>query len=357
MKVYTKFLINIFFRSFVFVLLIITSLVFFLNLLTELEFFKDMELSLSYPFFLSLLNSPSLIFEMFPFIFLITTQLFFIKLFDNNEIQIFKYSGLENSKILLRLSLISLLSGLFVILLFYNLSSNLKNIYLEIKSNYTNDGKYLAMITKNGLWIKDINENKILIINSSSIESNFLLNNFITEFDENFNVIRNIQSEKIDIKDKKWVIFNSKIYKKNNYDFVEKLNFNSSFNLENIQKLFSNLSSLNLYELYKLRKNYKQLNYSITDIDIQLLKIITYPLYLLLITLFSALIMLNIKEIKGTIFKISIGLFFSVIIYYLNNFSYVLGSTERVSIYFSVFVPMIVLGLINILMLKKVNAK
>ena len=213
MKVYTKFLINIFFRSFVFVLLIITSLVFFLNLLTELEFFKDMELSLSYPFFLSLLNSPSLIFEMFPFIFLITTQLFFIKLFDNNEIQIFKYSGLENSKILLRLSLISLISGLFVILLFYNLSSNLKNIYLEIKSNYTNDGKYLAMITKNGLWIKDINENKILIINSSSIESNFLLNNFITEFDENFNVIRNIQSEKIDIKEKKWIIFNAKIYK------------------------------------------------------------------------------------------------------------------------------------------------
>ncbi len=214
MKVYTKFLINIFFRSFVFVLLIITSLVFFLNLLTELEFFKDLELSLSYPFFLSLLNSPSLIFEMFPFIFLITTQLFFIKLFDNNEIQIFKYSGLENSKILFRLSLISLISGLFVILLFYNLSSNLKNIYLEIKSNYTNDGKYLAMITKNGLWIKDINENKILIINSSSIESNFLLNNFITEFDENFNVIRNIQSERIDIKDKKWIIFNAKIYKK-----------------------------------------------------------------------------------------------------------------------------------------------
>ncbi len=357
MKVYTKFLINIFFRSFFFVLLVITSLVFFLNLLTELDFFKDLDLGLSYPFFLSLLNSPSLIFEMFPFIFLITTQLFFIKLFENNEIHIFKYSGLKNSKILFRLSLISLVTGLFVVVLFYNFSSNLKNIYLEIKSNYTNDGKYLAMITKNGLWIKDMNVDKVLIINSSSIKSNFLLNNFITEFDEKYNVIRNIQSEKIDIKDKEWLIFNAKIYQKNSYEFKEKLNFKSNFNLENIQNLFSNLSSLNLYELYKLRKNYKQLNYSITDIDIQLLKIISYPLYLFLITLFSSLIMLNIKEIKGTIFKISIGLFFSVIIYYLNNFSYVLGSTERISIYFSVFVPMIILGIINILMLKKINAK
>ena len=31
----------------------------------------------------------------------------------------------------------------------------MKNIYLELKSVYTNDGKYLAVITKNGLWIKD----------------------------------------------------------------------------------------------------------------------------------------------------------------------------------------------------------
>ena len=43
----------------------------------------------------------SIIFEMFPFIFLITTQLFFIKLFENKEIEIFKYSGLKNSKILI----------------------------------------------------------------------------------------------------------------------------------------------------------------------------------------------------------------------------------------------------------------
>ena len=36
-----------------------------------------------------------MIFEMFPFIFLITSQAFFIKLFNNNELEIFKYSGLK----------------------------------------------------------------------------------------------------------------------------------------------------------------------------------------------------------------------------------------------------------------------
>ena len=76
------------------------------------------------------MNSPILTFEMFPFIILITIQLFFIKIFENKEIDIFKYSGLKNSSILGILSTLSVLTGIFTILIFYNLSSNLKNIYL-----------------------------------------------------------------------------------------------------------------------------------------------------------------------------------------------------------------------------------
>ena len=57
------------------------SLVFILNLLSELEFFKNEDVTIGFTIFLSLINSPALIFEMFPFIMLITIQLFFIKIF------------------------------------------------------------------------------------------------------------------------------------------------------------------------------------------------------------------------------------------------------------------------------------
>ena len=100
MKTYTKFLIFTFLISFLYVTGIMFSLVFILNLLSEIEFFKNINVTTNFTLFLSLINSPSMIFEMFPFIFLITTQLFFIKLFQNNEIEIFKYSGLKNSKII-----------------------------------------------------------------------------------------------------------------------------------------------------------------------------------------------------------------------------------------------------------------
>ena len=357
MKVYIKFISIIFFKSLFFVVLIMSSLVFILNLLNELEFFKEENLKISFTLFLSLLNSPALIFEMFPFIILITIQLFFIKVFENKEIDIFKYSGLKNSNILLILSSLSLVTGILVILIFYNLSSNLKNIYLELKSNYTSDGKYLAVITKNGLWIKDKVNNKIMITNSSYIEENFLNKNFITEFDENFNVIRNIQSEKIDISSNQWIVLEPKIYEQNNYKSESEIILTTNFDVDRILSLYSNLSALNFVELYELRENYRNLNYSITDLDLHLLRLTSYPFYLLLMALFSSLIMLNIKQIKSSTFKITLGLFFSVIIYYLNNFSYVLGSTEKISIILSIFLPLIILTTINSMMLYKVNEK
>ena len=199
MKIYIKFISTIYFKSILFVFFVILSLIFLLNIISDLEFFKELNVSVNFTLFLSLINSPSLIFEMFPFILLISTQLFFIKFFENNEIDIFKYSGLKNSGIITILGILSLSTGIFISTLFYNFSSNLKNIYLEFKSNYTNDGKYLAVITKNGLWIKDKIDEKILITNSSSIQGNFLINTFITEFNNDFKVTKNIQSEKINI--------------------------------------------------------------------------------------------------------------------------------------------------------------
>ena len=357
MKTYIKFLIKIYFTSLMYVTLIMLSLVFILNLLSELDFFRKIEVETYFPIFLSIINSPSLIFEMFPFIFLISTQFFFVKLFNNNEIEIFKYSGLKNSKILVILTTLTFVTSLLIISIFYNFSSNLKKIYLEIKSNYTIDGKYLAVITKNGLWIKDKIGNKTLIINASQIEDKYLINSFVSEFDENFNIIRNIYAERINIEDKNWILINTKLFENNTNISKDKMNMNTNFDYKRVQSLFSNLSSLSLLKIIELRKNYKKLNYSTTELDIQIQKIISYPVYLVLMTIVASVIMFNTKSFKSMTFKLSVGLFLSVIIYFINNFFYVLGNTEKISIILSVWIPLIILSIINFLMIYRINEK
>ena len=357
MKTYTKFLLKLFFNSILFVFFIMSCLVIILNILGEIEFFKIYDVASFFPIYMGLLNTPSLIFEMFPFIFLISTQVFFVSLFNNNEIQIFKYSGLKNTSILFIITSFTFVIGILIIIFFYNASSNLKNFYIKIKSNYTSEENHLAVITKNGLWIKDISNDKITIINASKIDNNFLLNVFITEFDKNFNVKRNIKSEKVDIIKKEWIIFNPRVYQNNEqYDF-ENLKINTSFDYEKIQNLFSNLSSLSLMKLIELRKNYKQLNYSTTEVNIQILKILTYPIYFVMMTILSAIIMFNTKKYKSTTLKICLGLFFSVIIYYLFNFFYTLGNIEKISLILSVCMPLLTLSIINSLLIFGLNEK
>ena len=357
MNTYTKFLVKTYLISLLNVFFIFFCLIFILNLLTELEFFKQEEVEVYFPLYLSLINTPIFVFEMFPFIFLISTQFFFNTLFSDNEMNIFKYSGLKNTKIFSILTITTFFVGIIIISIFYNLSSNLKNLYLGLKSNYTEDKKYLAVITNNGLWIKDIYNENILMINASSFNNNELLNAYISEFDKNFEIKRNIKSKKIDIRNKEWIIEEAEIYEQNNKEIVKSLKFKTNFDYELIQKLFSNMSSLSFIELINMRENYKKLNYSLTEIDLQLFKLILFPIYFILMFIFSAIIMMNTKTFKSKSLKIIIGLFLSVIIYYINNFFYVLGSSEKLNAVSSVIIPLIILTIVNFIFMRNINAK
>ena len=357
MRVHVIFIISSFLKSFLHVSSIIFSLVFILNILTEIEFFKKIEVETYFPIYMAFLNSPSLLFEMFPFIFLVATQTFFIGLLKNKQIEIFKYSGLKNSKIFLISTCTAFVLSLFLISLFYNLSSNLKSVYLEIKNNFTTDDKYLAVITNNGLWIKDSYEDKVSIINANKIEDTFLIDTSITILNDNFEVINHIESKKVNIKNNNWIIINPTIYKGNQKSESEYLNFYSNFDYRRIQSLFSNLSSLSILELIELRENYQLLNLSIIDVNMQINKIFSFPLYLTLMTILSLIIMFNTKHLKSNTLKISIGLFFSVIIYYLNNFANVLGSTEKISVIPSIWMPLVLILITNMFYLKNINEK
>ena len=89
----------------------------------------------------------------------------------------------------------------------------------------------------------------------------------------------------------------------------------------------------------------------------QIHKILSYPIYLTLMTILATIIMFSTKNFKNTTVKLAIGLFLSVIIYYINNFFNVMGSTEKISIITSVWTPLVFFSMINLLMIRNINAK
>ena len=233
----------------------------------------------------------------------------------------------------------------------------MKSGYLEIKNRYSSDQKYLAVITENGFWIKDEIDTKINIINAGMIDGQFLNNVVITQFDENYNFLRTLQSPKVNISSTKWEMLSVKISMNGITNKQNKLQFLSSFDLKKINSLFSNLSSLTIYDLIKLKNIYNSLNYSTVDLDSHLLKITMYPIYLTLITILSAIIMFSIGYKKNTLFKIILGIFLSVVIYYINYFFNVLGTTEKIPVLLSIIFPLILLAIINMISIIRLNEK
>ena len=76
-KTYHEYLIKLFLKYLLVIISIFASLTFILNILEEIKFFNELNLSIYYPLLFTLLNLPSILFEIFPFIILITTQFFF----------------------------------------------------------------------------------------------------------------------------------------------------------------------------------------------------------------------------------------------------------------------------------------
>ena len=357
MKVYVKFLINLFNISFLKVFFSFFIIILITNILEQIEFFKNLDISFFYLIFLSFLNTPSIVFEILPFIFLLSTQVFFIYLIDKKELEIFKYRGLNNFMIIKIISLYAFAIGIILIIFFYNASAVMKNSYLIIKNKYSSDNKYLAVVTNNGLWIKDEIDDKINIVNANKMDNEFLLDVSITQLNKNFEVLNIIKSKKINISSFNWKIYDVLILKDNMASNLVEMNFKSNFDLQKINSLFSNLSSLTMIQLFELKKSYKNLNYSIIDIDSHTYKIIFYPIYLTLITVFSAIIMFNIGYQKNSFFSITLGIFLSVVIYYLNYFLNILGTNQKIPLILSILMPLGMLAIINFTSIIKINEK
>ena len=134
-------------------------------------------------------------------------------------------------------------------------------------------------------------------------------------------------------------------------------NIISHFNFDKINKSFRDLNSLNLFELFDLKRENKLLGYASQDVDLHFLQIITLPIYLGIMVIISAIIMLNSKRYKSSTLKLSLGLFFCVIIYYFNNLFNVLGSTEKINYFLSIWIPLLSLTFLTSLMTYNVNEK
>ncbi len=356
LKIYKSYILKSYLNYFLIVSLIFTLLSFFLNILEEIVFFEKYDVGALYPVIVTFLNTPSILFEIFPFIFLISSQLFFINFRDNEELNLLKIKGIDNFSLIRFLIYLTFIMGLIITIIFYTFSANLKHNYLSIKNKFTNDNKYLAAINNNGLWIKDEYEGNIYVINADEFVKNTLKNVTINQLDSKFNLKSIIVSEKANIEKQEWYLEKVRIsYANGKKENLENLKVNTNFNREKLNSIFSNLNSLNLLQLINLSEDYKKLGLSSTEITSHIYKLYSFPILMCIMAAIGSILVLTFNNKRSKFFNLSLGILSSVVIYYINYFFNLLGTTEKTSILLSVSSPLIILILFCFIFLVRIN--
>jgi len=342
------------------VTLMFLSLGIILNIFEEVNFFKDHAVGFLLPVTLTFLKIPSMIYRLFPFIFLISSIILFINFVQSEEVIAIKIAGISNFRIVFFPAIISLIFGIIIIVSINTVTSKLTHKYLDIKNEYTKENDYLAALTENGIWIKDKINGKKNIIRASRLCQNHLIDVSIYKFDENNESLLRIETRKADISRHNWKLSDVTIYygdSNNVSTYRANYSFVSNFEINSIKNIFSNLDAISFWELNKLKENYKYLGYSTKEVEVEFQRALSFPLFLMSMTLLAGAVVMNIKYRGNYIAYVIIAIILSVIIFYLNDFSRALGETEQISLIMSVWTPLSIVLIISSIGMIRVNEK
>ena len=333
---------------------------FIITLFEEINFFKDYGVGIKIPILLSVLFVPSLLYNMFPFVILLSGIWFFLKIKKTDEIIAIKISGVSNFSVIILPSIISIILGILFVTSFNPVSSLMIKKYESIKGTYELDQDYLAAITVNGIWIKEKNNEKNNIIKASKLKNEKLLEVTIYEFDKENNFVKRIEADSANISALKWNLENVKIVDADGTTIsenIKNISYISLYDIKKIKSLYSNLDTIPFWSLGKEIKLLEDRGYSSSEMRAKFQRSLAFPLFLLGMLLLSGVFTLGMSFKENNWTYIFIALITSVLIFYFNDFSTALGKTGKLPVEISVWMPVLVILIFSSVGLIHANQK
>lgn len=333
-----------------------------LNLFEEIEFFKNIKVSFIIPIILTSIYVPSMIIEILPFIVFFSSLWYMFKIRNNKDLLALKVFGYSNLKIFFILALTSFTLGWFILIVINPFTSSISKYYEQTKSNYSKDIDHLVTFNKNGMWIKEnINNNQKRIITANRPDGFNLIDVTIFKLNNNFELTEKIVSKKVNIINNEWELNEVVVLKLVNGEFetkkLETYKLYSIYNYEKINNLFKNINTLSFLDLVFNYKGLMNIGYNKVFLKESLNSMLTLPFFLLLMTGLAAILSMNtLKQLDNSKF-IVIGIFISIIIFYLKDFSFALGKTNYIPMILSIWAPLIALSFLILIGLLQINEK
>ena len=203
--------------------------------------------------------------------------------------------------------------------------------YEKTKSNFSRDIDHLVTFNKNGLWIKENLENKQRIISASKPNGFELIDVTIFHLDKKSNLLEKIISEKVNIKENEWILYNVTIFKPEssilNSKTYEIYYLKSNYNFEKINNLFKNFDTMSFLDLIIDYKKLLSNGYNQTFLNQSLHSMLCPSLFLM--TALASIFTMNNLQKSDNLKLIILGLVTCVLTFYFKDLSLALARLKE----------------------------
>ena len=359
-KVINKYLISGFLKIIINTILVFICLGIILNLFEEIEFAKNLEPNISLPILLTLMYIPNLIIKLLPFIIFIASMWYFISIKTNTDLLSLKVFGFSNLKIILILSFTAFLFGTFIIFAINPVTSAMIKSYEKTKADYSRDVDHLFSINKNGVWIKESENENLRITTAKKLSNNYLINITIYKINNKNEIVERIESKKADISTNIWKFDEVNYYDLQNDKGKVVLNdyeLNSIYDVARINNLYKNLDTISFFELISDYDLLIKKGYTKEVLNEKLNLFFSLPFFLFLMVVLASIFTVGSVNKSQNLYYIFISIISCVVIYYFKDLSIALGQTNRISLGLSVWMTIIAISLFCSIGILQINEK
>ncbi len=273
----------------------------------------------------------------------------FLLLIRNSELIIFGAVGIPLRKLLLpSLTLYFLIGTIFVTVL-NPLIVIFDERYSELEYKYIERSDKFASITKNGLWLKQFNNesNVSSVLFAKKINnSGKILNDFmVLEYDENGAYQGRLDGAMAELTENYWKMSNIQVTPKyGQTKFENKLKYKTNIKLNDITDSLSSPTSISFWRLGNFITFLEDLGYSAREFKSHYYNLMILPIYIASLVVLAGSLIVELKQNDKVSKIIFISFLLIFFIYFLSNLFDALGTSSNLNVLASKLVmPIIVL--------------
>ena len=324
-----------FFFSFLITFIIFAILIFIGDFIEQFRKSTSKDVPLQIIVQLSSYNFLNLTMFTLPVVSFFSSLFAFLYLIRNSELIIVASSGVSIRSILISPIILYLLIGAFFITALNPLMSVFEDKYSELEYEYINRVDKFASITKNGIWLKQLNNNNglssVLYAKDIKDEGGNLSDFMILEYDINGSFQGRLDGSSAKLNPGYWEMTDVQISPKFNESYFKKdFKYHTNIKIEDISDSLSSPLSVSFWRLGKFIDFLEDLGYSAIDFKMHYYNLIFLPLFMASLLILSASISNTLKQNDKFFSTFIISFILIFFLYFISNLFDALGSSSQI---------------------------